>query len=119
MESLKKHHNTFKYTLCISMIVTGLCYFIFYDHLIEYFTSYGYPLYLIIPLAILKIMASLLLLFSANGLLRLLSYTGFFYNFILAFFAHMMIYEFDPFPSIFIILLILTYYTDPKRINKI
>jgi hypothetical protein len=96
------------------MLATGILYFVFYDKLVIYFISYGYPTYLIYPLAIAKIAGSLIILCNKNKFLKELAYMGFFYNFVLAFFAHIMINEFDPFPSISIILLLLSYFTGKK-----
>lgn len=96
------------------MLATGILYFVFYDKLVDYFTSYGYPTYLIYPLAIAKIIGSIIILINKNKLLKELAYMGFFYNFILAFFAHLMINEFDPFPTISMTLLLLSYFTGKK-----
>ena len=101
-------------TLFAMMLATGILYFVFYDKLVVYFISYGYPIYLIYPLAIAKIIGSLIVLSNKNKFLTELAYMGFFYNFILAFFAHIMINEFDPFPSISLILLLLSYFTGKK-----
>ncbi len=96
------------------MLVTGVFYFVYYDKLIVYFISYGYPTYLIYPLAIAKIVGSFIILSNKNKFLKELAYMGFFYNFILAFFAHIMINEFDPFPTISMILLIVSYFSGKK-----
>ena len=96
------------------MLATGVLYFVFYDKLVAYFISYGYPTYLIYPLALAKIIGSLIILSNKNRFLKELAYMGFFYNFTLAFFAHLMIYELDPFPTISMILLIVSYITGKK-----
>jgi len=93
------------------LILTGILYFVFYEELVFYFKQYGYPTYLIYPLAIAKIVGSLVILFSKNRFLKELTYAGFFFNFVLAFFAHVMIGEVDPFPSISIALLLTSYFT--------
>ncbi len=96
------------------LILTGILYMVFYTNLVIYFENYGYPTYLIYPLAILKIIGSIVILVHKRSLLKELAYAGFFFNFILAFFAHVMIAEFDPFPTIFMLLLITSYYTGKK-----
>ncbi|MCZ4695745.1 hypothetical protein DWB61_13540 [Ancylomarina euxinus] len=96
------------------MLVTAVLYFVFYDTVVDYFTSYGYPIYLIYPLALAKIMGSLIILSNKNKFLKELAYMGFFYNLILAFFAHLMINEFDPIPTLSLILLFLSYFTGKK-----
>jgi len=96
------------------LILTGILYFVFYDTLHTYFISYGYPTYLIYPLGIAKIIGSLVILYNKNKFLIDLAYAGFFFNFILAFFAHIMIGEIDPFPTISLILLFVSYHTGKK-----
>ena len=103
-------------TLFSLLILTGVMYFIFYKTLVAYFTRYGYPIYLIYPLGIAKILGSIAILYNKNKFLKELAYAGFFFNFILAFFAHLMIGEFDPFPTISLILLLVSYFTG-KKIN--
>ena len=96
------------------LILTGILYFIYYEELVIYFIRYGYPVYLIYPLAIAKIVGSLVVLFSKNEKLKELAYAGFFFNFTLAFFAHIMVGEFDPFPTISMILLMISYFTGKR-----
>lgn len=96
------------------LIVTGVLYFVFYDTLVMYFERYGYQTYLIYPLAVAKIVGALVILYNKNRLLKEFAYAGFFFNFILAFFAHYMINEFDPFPTISMLLLLISYFTGKK-----
>ena len=96
------------------LILTGILYVVYYDAMVMYFNRYGYPTYLIYPLAVLKIMGSLVILFVKSHWLREIVYAGFFYNFVLAFFAHAMVGEIDPFPTIFLALLLMSYFTGKK-----
>jgi hypothetical protein len=96
------------------LIVTGILYFVYYNILRDYFTSYGYPIYLIYPLGIAKIIGALVILANRNKFLTELAYAGFFFNFILAFFAHAMVKEFDPFPTISLVLLLISYFLGRK-----
>ena len=101
-------------TLFSLLILTGVLYVVFYDSLVVYFKRYGYPIYIIYPLAVLKILGSIIILSNKNKFLKELAYAGFFFNFILAFFAHYMVNEFDPFPTISLILLLTSYFTGKK-----
>ena len=57
----------------------------------EMFTGFGYPVYIIYPLATAKLFG-LFAIWNPNfKLLKEWAYAGFFFNFILAFFAHYMI----------------------------
>jgi len=96
------------------LIVTGILYVVYYETLEMYFIRYGYPTYIIYPLAAAKITGSIVILYNKNKFLKELAYTGFFFNFILAFFAHYMVSEFDPFPSISMVLLLISYFTGKK-----
>jgi len=96
------------------MIVTGILYVVLYDKLVAYFISYGYPTYLIYPLAVMYVVGSIVIFYNKNKFLKELAYAGFFFNFVLAFFAHYMIDEFDLFPSIFLILLMISYFAGKK-----
>ncbi len=96
------------------LILTGILYFVYYDKLVIYFKIYGYPTYIIYPLAVAKIVGSIVILYNKSMFLKEIAYIGFFFNFILAFFAHYMINEFDPFPTISLILLLISYFTGKK-----
>ena len=96
------------------LILTGILYVVCYDILVDYFKLYGYPIYIIYPLAILKIAGSIVILSNKNKFLKELAYAGFFFNFILAFFAHIMVNELDPFPPISLTLLLISYFTGRK-----
>ncbi|MDH3323972.1 MAG: DoxX family protein [Flavobacteriaceae bacterium] len=118
MSRLNYIHKLSTVLLFGMLIITGILYIIFYDELVLYFTKYGYPTYLIYPLAIAKIIGSIVILYNKNAFLKSLAYAGFFFNFILAFFAHIMIGELDPFPTIFLILLLISYFSDKKISGK-
>ena len=101
-------------TLFSMLILTGILYVVCYDTLVDYFKLYGYPIYIIYPLAILKIIGSIVILSNKNKILKELAYAGFFFNFLLAFFAHFMVNEFDPFPILSLILLLTSYFLGRK-----
>ena len=111
MLNQKKIYWISSITLFSMLILTGVLYVVCYDTLVNYFKLYGYPTYIIYPLAILKIVGSIVILSNKNKFLKELAYAGFFFNFILAFFAHYMVNEFDPFPTISLILLLISYFT--------
>jgi hypothetical protein len=101
-------------TLFSMLILTGVLYFVCHDILVIYFKRYGYPTYLIYPLGVAKIIGSAVVLYDKNRVLKELTYAGFFFNFVLAFFAHYMVNEFDPFPTISLILLFTSYFSGKK-----
>lgn len=62
-----------------------------YQMISDSFTSFGYPTYLIYPLATAKILGLLVIWTNKGGWLKEWAYAGFFFNVVLAFFAHYMI----------------------------
>ncbi len=70
------------------LLVGGVGYFLNYDFFYASFTSLGYPTYLIYPLAIAKILAIIALWTPNVPKLKEWAYAGLFYDFLLAFSAH-------------------------------
>ncbi len=111
MPSRKTIHQIATYSLFCLLILTGVLYVVYYDVMVLYFKRYGYPTYLIYPLVGAKIIGSFVILKSKNRLLVDFTYAGFFFNFVLAFFVHLMVRELDPFPTISLVLLLTSYFT--------
>jgi hypothetical protein len=61
------------------------------EHVSEMFTGFGYPTYIIYPLATLKVVAVVVLLTQNQSKIKEWAYSALFFEFILAFFAHSMI----------------------------
>lgn len=81
------------------------------------FTNLGYPTYIIYPLAFLKIAGLGVIWLSKNKSLREWAYSGFFFNFVLAFFAHFMIGD-GEFPGALMALtLLFVSYITGKKMN--
>lgn len=57
----------------------------------EVFTGLGYPAYIIYPLALAKVLGLLAIWVEKSKSLKEWAYAGFFFDFVLAFFAHYMI----------------------------
>lgn len=57
------------------------------------FNTMGYPSYLVYPLAIAKILGLVVLWYPKFKTLKEWAYAGFFFNVVLAFFAHIMIHD--------------------------
>ena len=79
------------------------------------FIKMGYPTYIIYPLATLKIFGVLSLWIKKFPLVTNLAYAGFFYDFVLAFFAHVMISDGEQFGAVLALILLSTsYFTKGK-----
>jgi hypothetical protein len=73
------------------MLFSAGMYFFNHEEVAKLFTSFGYPTYIIYPYGILKISGIIVLWFVNNKVLKEWAYAGFFFAFVLAFFAHIMI----------------------------
>lgn len=74
----------------LSLMSAGM-YFFDYPHVSETFTLLGFPVYIIYPLAVLKILGVAAIWSNISPTLKYLAYAGFFYDFVLAFTAHINI----------------------------
>lgn len=72
------------------MVFSAGAYFFKHTFMKEAFVAMGYPTYLIYPLGVVKILGLIVIWNRKNKLVANLAYAGFFYDCILAFFAHMM-----------------------------
>jgi hypothetical protein len=81
------------------------------------FTSLGYPVYIIYPLAFVKILGLVAIWSSLSRSLKEWAYAGFFFNFVLAFFAHVMINDGGFAPAFVAIVLLITSYVSWKKIE--
>lgn len=70
------------------------------------FEALGYPLYIIYPLAVAKLLGLIAIWSNKSIFLKHLAYAGFFYNFTLAFAAHIAVGD-NQFAAAFIALILL------------
>ena len=80
------------------------------------FTSFGYPTYIIYPLAIAKIAAVIVLISQKQSIIKEWAYSALFFEFILAFFAHYMIGDGEQMGAIMAITLLLISYFFGKKL---
>ncbi|EAP87574.1 MULTISPECIES: DoxX family protein [Croceibacter] len=74
--------------LCALMLYSASFYFLETDTVKGLFESYNYPTYIVIPLAIAKVLGVVMILWRRNAWLTSWAYAGFFFDIVLAFFAH-------------------------------
>jgi uncharacterized membrane protein len=79
------------------------------------FDSFGYPAYLIYPLAAAKFMGLLVLWFYKGKAVTEWAYAGFFFNVVLAFFAHYMVGDGEQTGALLAFLLLMTSYWSYKK----
>ncbi|WP_282122334.1 DoxX family protein [Algibacter mikhailovii] len=82
------------------------------------FISFGYPTYLIYPYGIAKLLGLVALWVPTFKALREWAYAGFFFAFILAFFAHYMIGDGEQMGALIALILLMVSYIFNKKINR-
>jgi len=82
------------------------------------FIALGYPSYLIYPLVVAKLTAVAILLSQKDSTIKEWVYAALFFEFVLAFFAHVMVGDGDQFGAVIAIVLLLVSYFSGKKIFK-
>lgn len=104
--------------LTLLMLFSVSMYFFNYDEVSEMFKGFGYPTYIIYPYAIAKLLG-LVALWNPNfKAIKEWAYAGFFFAFILAFFAHYMISDGEQMGAVIALVLLVISYIFNKKLNK-
>lgn len=80
------------------------------------FTSFGYPTYIIYPLAVAKVAAVAVLLSQKKSVIKEWAYSALFFELILAFFAHYMIHDGEQMGAVMAIALLVTSYVTGRKL---
>lgn len=83
----------------------------------ETFTGLGFPTYIIYPLAFLKLSGIAVITLTKWETVKEWAYTGFFFNFLLAFSAHLSIGDGDQMGAVLALVLLIVSYVFGKKIN--
>lgn len=107
-------------TALLSLLVLFSAGMYFFNHaeIVNVFTSLGFPTYIIYPLATLKILGLMVILGNIGGNLKEWAYAGFFFNFVLAFFAHLMVGDGEQFGALMALVLLLASYFVGKKVRS-
>jgi hypothetical protein len=106
--------------LSAMLLMSASMYVFNHEEIAGMFTKFGYPTYIIYPLALAKLIGVSVLLLSKNLKLKEWAYVGFFFNFILAFFAHYQIGDGEQFGALIaLVLLVTSYYFNYKKNTEI
>lgn len=101
--------------ISVLMLMSAGMYFFNNQMVSETFTGLGYPSYIIYPLGVAKILGIAAIWTNISKSLKEWAYAGFFFDLLLAFFAHFMIGDGESAPAmIAMILLVISYYTWSK-----
>ena len=107
-------------TALLSLLVLFSAGMYFFNHaeIVNAFTNLGFPTYIIYPLATLKILGLIVILGNLGGNLKQWAYAGFFFNFVLAFFAHLMVGDGEQFGALMALVLLLASYFLGKKVRS-
>ncbi len=83
------------------------------------FTSFGYPLYIIYPLAAAKIAAVAVILSQKQSTIKEWAYSALFFEFILAFFAHYMVGDGDQMGAVIALVLLIASYIAGRKLFSV
>ena len=106
--------------LLSAMLLMSSGMYVFQNEMIQQlFMGFGYPTYLIYPLVIAKVSAVIVLLTQKSSKIKELAYAGLFFDFILAFFAHIMVGDGEQIGAMIALVLLVTSYIYNNKINYI
>jgi len=100
------------------MLFSVSMYFFKHDDVSTLFASFGYPTYIIYPYAVAKLLGLFAIWNPRFKTIKEWAYSGFFFAFILAFFAHYMIGDGEQGGAMVALVLLIVSYIFHKRINK-
>ncbi|WP_210423628.1 DoxX family protein [Croceivirga thetidis] len=103
--------------LSILMLFSVYNYFFNYEMIKGFFEGFGYPTYLIYPLAIAKILGLVAIWGNFSKWLKEWAYAGFFFDTVLAFFAHYMISDGQHMGAVIAFVLVLVSYFTAKTVR--
>ncbi len=104
--------------LSVLMLYSVSMYFFKHEDISQLFTNFGYPTYIIYPYAVIKLLG-LFAIWNPNfKLIKEWAYAGFFFAFVLAFFAHFMIGDGDQMGAVVALVLLITSYIFNKKTSN-
>jgi len=104
--------------LTLLMLYSVSMYFFKHEDVSKMFTNFGYPTYIIYPYAVAKLLGIFAIWNPNFNIIKEWAYAGFFFAFILAFFAHYMIGDGEQTAALVALVLLTVSYIFYKRINR-
>ncbi|MEE9432017.1 MAG: DoxX family protein [Melioribacteraceae bacterium] len=102
--------------LTLLMLMSAGMYIFDHGTISETFIGLGYPAYIVYPLAFAKLLGLTAIWTKKSKLLKEWAYAGFFFDFIIALFAHIMISDGGFAPAVVALILLLTSYIFDKKV---
>lgn len=100
------------------MLMSAGMYIFNHETISQEFLSLGYPAYIIYPLALAKILGLIAIVTGKSKTLKEWAYAGFFFDILLAFFAHIMVSDGEFAPAILALLLLAVSYFSSRKIQS-
>jgi hypothetical protein len=100
------------------MLMGAGMYFFNYTEVAATFNKLGYPVYIDYPLAVLKILGVIVIWTRKSIVLKDLAYAGFFYDFVLALSAHLVIQDGEFIGAAVALILVVTSYIAQLKYYK-
>ncbi|MEM6717805.1 MAG: DoxX family protein [Bacteroidota bacterium] len=101
------------------MLFSAGMYFFNYEEVATEFGKFGYPTYIIYPLGIVKILGLIVIWQPTYKAIKEWAYAGYFFNAILAFFAHYMISDGKQMGAVIALALVFASYYFGKKTSNI
>ena len=100
------------------MFYSAIMYFTQFEMVKGFFEHLGYPVYLIYPLAFLKVIGILVIVINYSKTLKEWAYSAFFFEIVLAYFAHYMVKDGGENTALVAMILLLCSYFLGRKIRK-
>lgn len=100
------------------MLFSVQMYFFKHESVAQMFTGFGYPTYIIYPYAVAKLLGLFAIWNPSFKAIKEWAYSGFFFAFILAFFAHYMIGDGGQAAALIALILLIVSYIFNKKLQK-
>ena len=118
MKTTKIIHYVSTGLLTLLMLFSAGMYFFNHVEVVTMFTGFGYPTYIIYPYGVAKILGLVAIWFFGNSAIKQWAYAGFFFAFVLAFFAHIMISDGEQMGAVVAMVLLITSYITNKKVSN-
>ena len=104
--------------LTVILLFSVYMYVFKHGMVVEMFNGFGYPSYIVYPYAVAKLLGLFAIWNPKFKVIKEWAYSGFFFAFILAFFAHYMISDGGQMTALIALLLLIVSYIFHKRISN-
>jgi hypothetical protein len=118
MNKLKIGYWVVTVLFSLMVLMSSGMYILNHEHILEAFSLLGYPTYIIYPLAVAKFLGVIAIVSKKSQFLKNMAYAGFFYNFVLAFFAHAMVHDGQQVGALMAMVLMLCSFFTERKLNQ-